>query len=126
MRTVKNPDIRGDRVYLWRFRGEDIIVPGSDIIYLHTEQRKVYIHTVHGVYRIGGTMKAAVKKVEDLPMIKTHASYLVHLDYLQRISRRDAVLKNGEKLPVSARCWSRVRPVVEAYIRERERKNPLT
>ncbi len=101
-------------------------MPGNEIIYIHTEQRKVYLHTTRGVYRIGGSLKEAVKEVEDLPMVKTHASYLVHMEYLQRVNRHDAVLKNGEHLPVSVRCWPRLKPVIEAYVREMAFKNPLT
>ncbi len=123
METAKSS---AGKIYLFRFGGETILVPGSEIIYIHTEQRKLYLHTVRGVYRIGGSLKAAVKKVEDLPMVKTHASYLVHLDYICRINRHCAVLRNGENIPVSVRCWPLIRPVIEAYISRRGCKNPLT
>ncbi|MCC8127274.1 MAG: LytTR family transcriptional regulator [Clostridiales bacterium] len=104
-----------ERVYLWFFGGERIMLRGSEIMYLHTEQRKVYIHTRHNVYRIRGSLKDAVSRLSDLPMIKTHASYVVHLDHLEKISSHSAVLKNGEEIPVSARCWREAKPEVDTY-----------
>ncbi len=104
-----------ERVYLWFFGGERIMLRGIEIMYLHTEQRKVYIHTRHNVYRIRGSLKDAVSRLSDLPMVKTHASYVVHLDHLEKISSHSAVLKNGEEIPVSARCWREAKPEVDAY-----------
>lgn len=109
-----------ERVYLWFFGGEQILLRGDEIMYLHTEQRKVYIHTRHNVYRIRGSLKEAVSRLSDLPMVKTHASYLVHLDHLEKISSHSAVLKNGEEIPVSARCWHEAKPEVEAYYERRK------
>ncbi len=126
MKTEKIPEASENRLYLWKFRREDIIVPGNEIIYLHTQQRKVWLHTVNGVFRVRGPLKEAVREVEDLPMVKVHSSYLVHIDYLQRLGPRDVLLKNGETLPVSVRCRRRLKPVLEAYIEEKGWKNPLT
>ena len=48
-------------------------------------------------------------------MVKTHNAYLVHLDYLESISIRGAVLKNGVCIPVSENRWKKVRETVEKY-----------
>ena len=34
-----------ERNYVWIFRGERIILKGKDICYVHTEQRKTFLHT---------------------------------------------------------------------------------
>jgi DNA-binding LytR/AlgR family response regulator len=118
--------------YSWSYRGERIILRGREIIYAHIEQRKVYIHTRNGIYRVGGTLRETAELLKELPMIRTHAAYLVHLDYLQKINRSMAVLKNGEQIPVSTRCWKEVKPMVDAYgrnsarIRLKEQKSKTT
>ncbi len=105
--------------FIWTFRGERIILKGRDITYVHTEQRKVYVHTNKNTYRVSGNLKGVVSLLKDLPMVKTHSSYLVHMDHLEKISAHRAVLKNGEELPVSDRCWQLARPVIEQYYYEK-------
>ncbi len=104
-----------EKNYVWTFKGKRIILKGKDIWYVHTEQRKLFIHTCSKSYRVGGNLKEAVELLRDLPMVKTHSAYLVHLDYLEMISAHQAVLKNGTALPVSERCWKLARPVIEGY-----------
>lgn len=101
--------------FMWIFRGERIILKGKDIAYVHIEQRRVYVHTDQHTYRVGGCLRDTVEKLKGLPMVKTHSSYLVHLGHLERIGAHKAVLKNGEELPVSERCWKLVKLMVEQY-----------
>jgi DNA-binding LytR/AlgR family response regulator len=105
--------------YCWSYRGERIILRGREIVYAHIEQRKVYIHTKQETYRVGGTLSETEEMLKELPMVRTHAAYLIHMDYLQRINRTTAFLKTGEQLPVSARCWKQVKPAVENYVKKK-------
>ncbi|MCI8866225.1 MAG: LytTR family transcriptional regulator [Lachnospiraceae bacterium] len=104
-----------EKNYVWVFKGERIILKGKDICYVHTEQRKIFVHTYQKTYRVGGSLKEEEEKLKDLPMVKTHNAYLVHLDYLESISIRGAVLKNGVCIPVSENRWKKVRETVEKY-----------
>lgn len=104
------------RNYIWSYCGEKIILRGRDILYAHIEQRKVYVHTRNEVYRVGGTLRNTQELLKELPMIRTHAAYLVHMDYLQKVNHTTAVLKNGEQIPVSKSCWKKVKQAVEDYI----------
>ncbi len=108
-----------EKNYVWTFKGERIILKGKEICYVHTEQRKLYLHTRKRDYRIGGTLKEAAEKLRDLPMVKTHSSYLVHLDCLETISAQQAVLKNGVTIPVSERCWRQARELIERHFEVR-------
>lgn len=108
-----------EQVFVWTFKGERIILRGKDIWYVHTEQRKLFVHTRSKCYRVGGNLKEAVERLRDLPMVKTHSAYLVHLDCLETINAHSARLKNGTTLPVSERCWKEARPVIENYYRRK-------
>ncbi len=52
-----------ERNYVWIFRGERIILKGKDICYVHTEQRKTFLHTRRKVYRIGGSLRSEERRV---------------------------------------------------------------
>lgn len=101
--------------YVWVFKGERIILKETDICYVHTEQRKTFVHTGQKVYRISGSLREAEDKLKDLPLVKTHNAYLVHLDFLESVSVRGAFLKDGTWIPVSENRWKRVREAVEKY-----------
>lgn len=108
-----------EQIYVWTFKGERIILRGRDIWYVHTEQRKLFLHTRSKSYRVGGNLKEAVERLKELPMVKTHSAYLVHLDCLEAINAHCAILKNGVKLPVSERCWKEARQVIEGYFTDK-------
>ena len=110
-----------ERNYVWIFRGERIILKGKDICYVHTEQRKTFLHTRRKVYRIGGSLKEAEEKLGNLPLVRTHNAYLIHLDFLEAVSIRGAVLKDGTCLPVTENRWKKVREIVEDYCHSRQR-----
>lgn len=106
----------GERLYVWVFRGERIILRGSDICYVHLERRKLYVHTPRKTYRVGGSIKEAAELLHNLPMVRTHYAYLVNLDYLESISVKGAILKNSEYIPVSESFWRQARCEVERYL----------
>ncbi len=106
--------------YVWAFKGERIILKGKEIWYVHTEQRKLFVHTRNSSYQVGGNLKGAVELLKELPMVKTHSAYLVRLDCLEAISVHHAILKNGETLPVSERCWRLIRPIIEEWQEHRQ------
>ncbi|MCD8223841.1 MAG: LytTR family transcriptional regulator [Clostridiales bacterium] len=102
-----------EKSYVWKFKGERLILKGREIWYLHTEQRKLFVHTRRHVYQIGGSLKEAAEKLCGLRMMRPHNAYLVQLDYLETINAHQAVLKNGVTLPVSAHGWKRARNLLE-------------
>lgn len=109
-------DTAREMVYVWVFKGERIILRGSDIRYVHMEQRKLFIHTSRKTYRVGGTLKEMMERLHSLPMVRTHYAYLVNMDYLEAISAKGAILKDNERIPVSENCWREARKAVEEYI----------
>ncbi len=105
-----------DNYYMWKFKGRIVVLKGREIIYVHVEQRKIYIHATRSrTYCIGGSLKETERKLKDLPMVKTHNSFLVHLNYLECIDASQAVLKGGLKVPVSENCWSNMKTVLESH-----------
>lgn len=108
-----------EMVYVWVFKGERIILRGSDICYVHLERRKLFVHTPRKTYRISGTLKEAIERLHNLPMVRTHYAYLVNMDYLESISARGAILKDSEQIPVSENFWRQARREVEEYLDRR-------
>ncbi len=107
-----------DKNYVWVFKGERIILRGQDICYVHMDQRKTFVHTCRREYRVSGNLKAVEEMLKELPIVKTHNAFLVHMDFLESVSIRGAILKDGTLIPVSQNRWKQVREIVEEYYQE--------
>lgn len=87
--------------FVWEYKGRLIHLYGSEIYYLHSEQRKIFIHTAKRVYEIGGKLDDEEEFLKELPIVRTHYSYLVHIRHLDEVEGNEVVLKNGERIPIS-------------------------
>jgi hypothetical protein len=108
-----------EQYFFWIFKGVRIILRGSEIWYVSCEQGKTLVHTRNRVYQIGGPLKEEVRKLQELPMVKVHNSFLVNMDKLEVISAKGAMLKNQVSIPVSRGCWGTARVTIEAYYRDK-------
>lgn len=97
-----------DGSFVWEYKGGLIHLHGHEIYYLHSQQRKIFIHTARHVYEIGGKLDEAEQFLQELPLVRTHYSYLVHIRYLDQVRGKEVILKNGEQIPISKSCRKQV------------------
>lgn len=71
-----------------------------EIYYCEVINRKIYLHTQKGVLEYYGTIKEVERKT-DPDLIRCHRSFLVNPEYLSEYRNGQAVLENGEMVPVS-------------------------
>ncbi|MGL5436083.1 MAG: LytR/AlgR family response regulator transcription factor [Lachnospiraceae bacterium] len=104
------------REFLWECKGGMLKLKGRDICYIHTAQRKTYIHTSMRVYQIRSTLKEEEQRLKDLPVIRVHHGYLVHLGGMESLIKNEVIMRNGDKIPVSERRKKYVLEQVKAYV----------
>lgn len=75
-------------------------VPVSDICYIEALQHRVIIHTKGQNLQIDTSLSAVEKMVAAFPFFRCHASFLINLAYVDRISG-NSVWVNGEELSIS-------------------------
>lgn len=75
-------------------------VPAADICYIEALQHRVIIHTKGQTLQIDSSLAAVEKMVAALPFFRCHASFLINLAYVDRISG-NSVWVNGEELSIS-------------------------
>lgn len=102
----------------WEYKGKLICLFLDDIYYFHSEARKTYVHTATRAYQIGTSIKKEAERMRELPFIRTHNAFLVHLKKLECIGSQEAVLRNGERIPVSERCWPTAKEYTKRYLNE--------
>jgi hypothetical protein len=94
--------------FLVRKLGAEFLVPASDIEWLEAAENYVNLHVRKHVYPLRSTMTAVEDRLDPLRFVRVHRSYIVNLDFLERIEPLDTgdarlLLKDGTRIPCSRR-----------------------
>lgn len=114
--TVQNSSLRNERVVVKT--GTKIkIIPVNDIIFLAADDDYVKIHTPEGSFLKNKTMAYFEKLLGEDHFVRVHRSYIVRIDQITRIDPYEkeshlAILKSGEKIPVSKTGYPKLRQVL--------------
>ncbi len=78
-----------------------------EILYIEASLHDVIIHTLDDDYTVRMKFTEIKNKLND-HFIATHRSFIVNLAYIKHITKTDAVLDNGKKIPLSRRLYPSV------------------
>lgn len=106
-----------NRIRLNLLHGKILELPCKDIIYMETHRRNLIIHTTKGNYFSGEKIMRLANEMGKYGFYSCHRSYLVNLDWVDRLMRdeisrenRKILLKNGEIILLSCKkkndMWS--------------------
>lgn len=93
------------------------IIPVEDIIYLEADDDYVNIHTPGGSFLKNKTMAFFEKTLDATQFVRVHRSYIVRIQEITRIDPYEkdshlAILKSGDKVPVSKTGYGKLRQVL--------------
>lgn len=98
------------RISINLLHGEILELPCKDIIYMETDRRNLIIHTTQGNYFSGEKIMKLADEMGKYGFYSCHRSYLVNLDWVDRLMRdeisrenRKILLKNGEIILLSCK-----------------------
>lgn len=77
----------------------------QDILYFEIRGRLIDIHKTGGVSDYYGKIGILEEELREKGFFRCHKSYLIHLKYVKGYNRQEAILENGEKIPVSKRRY---------------------
>jgi DNA-binding LytR/AlgR family response regulator len=75
-------------------------VNANDICYLETFNHKVIVHTKDQVIPANASLRSFEKALEKLPFFRCHTSFLVNLQYVDKIQGNNIWI-NGQLLSIS-------------------------
>jgi len=93
-----------DRLYL-KSGGKHLSLPFRDIYAVESSQHTVLFHTPQGVVKCSGPLSALAPKLPRWRFCQCHFSYFVNVAHVVQLTRTEAILDNGEKIPVSKRFF---------------------
>lgn len=110
--TLKTDITRSIKKYLRTLTNNDFIVINynhdiyqinkSDIVWIESKGNNLNIHTNQFELNIRKTLKSLLVELNNINFIKIHNSFLVNLNYVQRIHKNTCYLSNGITLPISS------------------------
>lgn len=91
---------------------ESYYVPYSDIVYLGSDQRVIYLYTVKPL-RSGdhfyGKMEDLARELAPEGFLRIQKSYLVNMAHIQKLNYDRVILSNGKELSVSRKGYPQIK-----------------
>ena len=102
----------GDRGLRFSVNAESYYVPYSDIIYLGSDQRVIYLYTIKPL-RSGdhfyGKMEDLARELEPEGFLRIQKSYLVNMAHIKKLNYDRVILSNDKELSVSRKGYSQIK-----------------
>lgn len=91
---------------------ESYYVPYSDILYLGSDQRVIYLYTVKPLQNgdhFYGKMEDLARELEPEGFLRIQKSYLVNMAHIKKMNYDRVILSNGKELSVSRKGYSQIK-----------------
>lgn len=110
-----------DRGELFHFHVDRIQyqIPFQEIIYFESNLRRVTLHTGKEAFSFYGRLRDLSEHLNPMLFVRTHASYLVNMEYIRSIRDAEVLLSTGEHIPVSRKYRPSVRDKHLEYMKWR-------
>ncbi len=100
-----------------RIGGKIKIIPGHEILYFEADDDYVKIHTHEGFFLKNKTMAFFEKVLDSQQYVRVHRSFIIQIQLITRIDPYEkdghiAVLKTGQKIPVSKTGYPKLKAVL--------------
>lgn len=102
----------GEKGLRFSVNAESFYVPYSDIIYLESDQRVIYLYTVKPLQsddHFYGKMEDLARELEPEGFLRIQKSYLVNMAFIQKLNYDRVILSNGKELSVSRKGYSEIK-----------------
>ncbi len=87
----------------------------SDIVYVESENVYIVLHTLHEKYRTRMALGRFTEQLDET-FFKVHRSYVVNLKYIQKITRTQITMTNGDLIPVSRGLYGDIHAALIKYL----------
>lgn len=92
-------------------------VPLNRVLYLEVLDRKVYLHTMEETIPFYGKLEELELTLPGI-FFRCHRSYIVHLYCVKKYDKKEIILCNGERIPLSRRRYRPFSLAFMQYIKE--------
>lgn len=87
-------------IFVVKNRAEVEKIPVSEIRYVETLKHQVIYHMIGENIYARGSMSQCNRDLENYGFLRVHHAYLINIKFIQHISRKEVLLKDGTIVPV--------------------------
>lgn len=98
MERIKN---RNEDYLTVKYLGENLKLSRNEILYVKVEGHYLQMQTVSKRYEWKASLKEMLSKLDSERFVMANRSVVVNLEYVDKITREECILENGEAVPVS-------------------------
>lgn len=113
-RAVDNLTYRERAVFVSSDEGE-FKIPQADIRYIEAENVYIIVHTAGGDYRMRIALAKFASQLDE-SFFKVHRSFVVNLNHVKKITRKEITVANGDTIPISRGMYDAVHAAVIKYL----------
>lgn len=100
MSQITSMNYKEKKQYHIPFVGGERIVPKDEIVFVESAGRKLFFHISQDVYSIYRKLDDAENELDDTDFLRIHQSYLVNMNFIERINSYRLYLRTGKVLSV--------------------------
>lgn len=97
-----------------RYQGENLRISRSEILFVKVEGHYLQMRTTDRVYEWKASLKEMMDKLDAERFVMANRSVIVNLEFVQKITREECFLENGETIPISRGAYA---PLGEAFMK---------
>lgn len=94
-----------------------IIISTKNIIYVEAGDRCSCVRTEDGFYRNPMILSEMYDYLGGREFYMPHRSYIVNMDYIREIEKKQIVMRNGERIEISKLKWKQFNDYFHRYLR---------
>lgn len=111
--------LESTKSFLAKDNGTEIRVDADDIIYVEAGDKSSCIRTETGFFSIGNTISQMSRELQSLDFYMPHRSYIVNLNYIEKIYDHKIQFSNGELIKISRLKYNDFREKYYDFIRRK-------
>ena len=97
---------------LKRANGELYRIPAQEILYFESRNYMLFIHTQQQIYKTRLSLKEVEPQLSSANFLRIHASFLINLHHVVRITKDDVEMQNHQLIKISR---NRKKEVIAAF-----------
>ena len=107
MRLTESPNAVEPYFYIWENRAY-IQINYKDVLYIKADGNFVQIVTNDQIYMPASTITKLEEKLKADVFLRVHRSFLVHRNAIQKVTRNEVILRNGQEIPLGEQYRSKI------------------
>lgn len=95
--------------FSYKYKHDTYHVMLKDILYFQSDDRKIKIATIDGVYEFYGKLDNVYEQLQNYNFIRIHKSYIVNIDRVKAFHYQFVIMTDEQSIPISQSKRSEVR-----------------